>query len=59
MVLHGYLRRSIVNNIIYDTNGTCEGQHGCTQGPIRDHARVDMGSRERDVIGLESQAVSA
>ena len=38
--------------VIYDAAG-------CTLGPIWVHTRVDMGSHERAVMGLESRAVSA
>ena len=31
----------------------------CTRGPIWVHARVDMGSREWAIMGLEPRAVSA
>ena len=33
--------------------------YGCAHGTIWVHLRVDMGSHESAVMGLESQAVSA
>ena len=48
-----------MNDVIYDAKGTREGRYGCSRGPILAHARAEMGSRERAVMGLGSRAVSA
>ena len=47
--------RRDVNDVIYDTNGACEGRYGCVGGP----RRANMGSRECVVMGLKSRAASA
>ena len=47
-----------VNNVIYVTEGAREGVYGCTRGPVWVHVTDDIVSRERAVMGLESQAVS-
>ena len=39
--------------------GACKGPYGFIRGPIWFHGRADMGSLERAVMCLESQAVSA
>ena len=48
-----------MNDVIYDGDGAAKGLYGCTGGLIWVHARADIGSRERAIMGLESQAVSA
>ena len=47
-----------MNDVIYDAKGLSEGRNWCTGGPIWVHARADIGSCERAVMGLESRAVS-
>ena len=44
-----------MNDIIVDVDA---GRYECMCGPIWVHPRIDMGSPERAVMGLESQAVS-
>ena len=51
-------RRGDVNDVIYDAKGLSEGRNWCTGGPMWVHARADIGSCERAVMGLESRAVS-
>ena len=53
------LRRSDVNDVIYDAEGAREGRYGCMRGRLWVHVRADIGSREQAVIGLESRVVSA
>ena len=50
--------RAFRNEVIYDAEGTREGRYGCMLGLIWVHVRANMGSPERAIIGLESQAVS-
>ena len=59
MFLRESLRRDDVNYVIYEAVNACEGRYGCMQGLIRVLLWANMGSRERSVMGLESQAVSA
>ena len=47
-----------VKDLFYDTEGSPEGQCGCTRGLIWVHVWADMGSHERAVMALESRAVS-
>ena len=49
----------VVSDVIYDADAAHEGQYRYTQGQIWVHTRADMGSHERAIMGLESQAVSA
>ena len=55
----GSSRSGDVNDVIYDAEGAREGQYWCTRGLIWVQVRADMGSRERDVMGLKLRAVSA
>ena len=52
------LHHGDMNDIIYDAEGANKGRYGCTRADIGSR-EVDMGSRERAVMGLESRAVSA
>ena len=54
MFTNGSLCHGDVNDIIYDAEGACEGQYGCTRGPIWVHARAGNGSHEWVVMNLES-----
>ena len=53
MFTSGSSSRNDVNDVANDAEGAP------ARGPIWVHKRADMGSRERDVIGLESRSVSA
>ena len=57
--MHESISREHVTDVIYDTEGACEGQYGWMQGLIQVLLRADMDSREGAVFGLESRAVSA
>ena len=59
MFMRGSLPHRNANDIIYDAEGACEGQYGCTPGLIWVQVRADMDSREWSVMGLEPRAVSA
>ena len=48
-------QRGDVNDVIYYTDGACEGRYGCMGGP----RRANMGSGEYVAIGLKSRAASA
>ena len=59
MFMGGSSRHGDVNDVIYDAMPAWEGRYGCTRGLIWVQVRADMGSHERAIMGLETQAVSA
>ena len=59
MFTRGSLGPSGLNNIIYDTEGTHQCRYGCRRGQVWVHMRANVGSHERTVMALESQAISA
>ena len=44
-------------DVTYDAEGAWKGRYGCFRGLKWVHVRAYMGSHERAVMGLESQAV--